>query len=70
MAHKDHRHISEIDLARLGANNIAYVRRVEIDRKVHFMLVAGDGRELGVAPSYQTAIIAALENDFEPVSVH
>ncbi|MEL0018363.1 MAG: hypothetical protein VW709_00685 [Rickettsiales bacterium] len=70
MAHKDQRQISEIDLARLGADNIAYVRRIEIDQKVHFMLVAGDGRELGVAPSYQTAIIAALENDFEPVSVH
>ena len=34
------------------------------------MLMAGDGRELGVAPNYQTAIMAALENDFEPVSLH
>lgn len=62
--------ITEIEFARLGANDVAYVRPVHIDNKVQFMLMAGDGRELGVAPNYQTAIMAALENDFEPVSVH
>jgi hypothetical protein len=64
------RQITEIELARLGADDIAYVRPVHIDNKVQFMLMAGDGRELGVAPNYQTAIMAALENDFEPVSLH
>lgn len=62
--------ISEIELARLGADDMAYVRPIQIDNKVQFMLMAGDGRELGVAPNYQTAIMAALENDFEPMSVH
>ena len=62
--------LTEDDFARLGANDIAYVRPFVQEEKVHFMLVAGDGRQLGVAPDYRTAIAAALEHDFEPVSVH
>jgi hypothetical protein len=64
------RQITEIEFARLGADDVAYVRPVHIDNTVQFMLMAGDGRELGIAPNYKTAIMAALENDFEPVSVH
>ena len=64
------RQITEVELARLGADNIAYVRPVHIDNKIQFMLMAGDERELGLAPNYQTAIMAALNNNFEPVSVH
>lgn len=62
--------LTEGDLARLGANEIAYVRPFVQKEKVHLMLVAGNGRQIGVAPDYLTAIAAALENDFEPVSVH
>jgi hypothetical protein len=62
--------ITEMELACLGAENIAYIRPVHVDNKMQFMLMAGDGRELCVAPNYQIAIVAALENDFEPVSVH
>ena len=70
MTEEPARQITEIELARLGADDIAYVRPVHIDNTVQFMLMAGDGRELGIAPNYKTAIMAALENDFEPVSVH
>lgn len=70
MAHGTPSDISAREFAELGANNIAYVKPVRIDNGIQFMLLAGDGRELGVAPNYQTAIVAALENDFEPVSVH
>ena len=62
--------ISTIDLAKLGANNLAYIRPVQIDNAVQFMLLAGDGRELGTAPTFQSAYLAALENDFDPVSLH
>jgi hypothetical protein len=64
------RQITEIKLARLGAKNIAYVHPIHIDNKMQFMLMARDRRELGVAPNYQIAIFAALENDLEPVRVH
>jgi hypothetical protein len=70
MTEESARQITEIEFARLGADDVAYVRPVHIDNTVQFMLMAGDGRELGIAPSFKTAIMAALENDFEPVSVH
>lgn len=61
---------SEADFASLGADKIAYARPFMKGNKKHFLLIAGDGRQLGVAPNYQTAIAAALENNFEPVSLH
>ena len=64
------REMSERDLAALGANDIAYVRPIVVDNETRFLLLAGDGRQLGVAPDYQTAVAAALEHDFQPVSVH
>ena len=70
MTNETNTRFSEIEFANLGANDIAYVKAVHLDDKVQFMLMAGDGRELGVAPNYQTAIMAALEHDFQPVSVH
>ncbi len=62
--------ISTIELAKLGANDLAYIRPVQIDNTIQFMLVAGDGRELGTTPTFQSAYLAALENNFEPVSLH
>lgn len=64
------REISEQDLAKLGADEIAYVRPIMVENETRFMLLAGDGRQLGVAPDYRTAVAAALEHDFQPVSVH
>ena len=64
------RALSEQDLAELGANEIAYVRPILVENQTRFMLLAGDGRQLGVAADYSTAIAAALEHDFQPVSVH
>ena len=34
------------------------------------MLVAGDGRELSTAPTFQSAYLASLENNFEPFRLH
>ena len=61
---------SEADFASLGADEIAYTRPFMKGNKMNFLLIAGDGRQLGVAPNYQTAIAAALENNFEPVGLH
>ena len=70
MTFEQFREMSEQDLAKLGANEIAYVRPIIVENETRFMLIAGDGRQLGVAPDYPTAIAAALEHDFQPVSVH
>lgn len=59
-----------VELEKLGANDLAYIRPMQIENTVQFMLVAGDGRELGTAPTFQSAYLAALDNDFELVSLH
>ena len=62
--------LTEDDFSRLGANEIAYGRPFVQKEKVNLMLVAGNRRQLGVAPDCRTAIAADLKNDFELVSVH
>ena len=42
---------SEADFASLGADKIAYARPFMKGNKKHFLLIAGDGRQLGVAPN-------------------
>ncbi len=41
--------ISAMGLAKLGANNLAYIRPMQIENTVQFTLFAGDGQELGTA---------------------
>jgi len=62
MTFDEFREMSEKDLEKLGANEIAYVRPIIVDNRTQFMVMAGDGRELGIAPDYTTAVTAALRN--------
>jgi len=64
------REMSAPEFQRLSADELAYVRATIIDDETRYVVSAADGRALGVAPDYQTAIAAALEHDFVPVSVH
>ena len=60
--------ISTMELAKLGANNLAYIRPVQIENTVQFTLFAGDDKNS--VGTFQSACLAALENNFEPVSLH
>ena len=55
--------ISTMELAKLDANNLAYIRPVQIENTVQFTLFAGDGQELSTASTLQSAYLAALENN-------
>ena len=62
--------ISIIELAKLGANDLAYIRPVQLENTDQFMIFAGHGRKLGTALTFQSACLAPLENNFKPVSLH
>ena len=64
------RRISAGDLAHLGLEQLAYVRRLVIDDQPMFAVFAADGSRMGVVSDHATAIAAILANDLEPASVH
>ena len=75
---------SEIDLARLGLGEVAYVRKVPVNevermigRKVDaspsaslYCLYMADGTPVAVSDSHDAAIANALEHDLDMISVH
>jgi hypothetical protein len=62
--------ISVADWARFGAEDIAYIRPVEVDGVKAIAIHAGDGTPIGAAPSAELAIAAILQHEMEPALVH
>ncbi|TAL04466.1 MAG: hypothetical protein EPO08_01250 [Rhodospirillaceae bacterium] len=59
-----------IDLARLGLNQIAYVRRAVVDEQPIWSIHSAMGHPLGAAPTLEQAWGAIVQNDLQPVFVH
>jgi hypothetical protein len=66
----DIRHLSEVQLARLGLSQIAYVRPVMVDGTAGFAIHAADGTPMAVAPDQETAIAAIKQHEMVPLTVH
>ncbi len=64
------RDMTEQDLAILGAGQVAYIRAENIQGEEIMAIMAGDGRRLGVAPDYVSAVAAVYKNELDLVSVH
>lgn len=64
------RHLSAKSLAMLGAEDIAYVKRVDVDGRPIFNVHAADGTRIAAFDSRELAFAAVRQNDLEPVSVH
>ena len=64
------RSMSPRDLALLGSGRLVYLRPVTVDDERRYVITAADGTRLGIAPDYDTALVAAIEHDFKPVSLH
>ncbi len=58
------------DLAAWGGDFIAYLKPVDLDGRTVFIIHAADGREIGMASTRDEAIVAVMQNDMEPASVH
>ena len=63
--------ITERDLALLGMQDIAYIRRVEDEAEgPRYMVHAADGTPIAVMENRDVAFAAVRQNGMAPVSVH
>ena len=58
------------DLAILGLDAVAYVKRITVDDQIGYAIHAADGTRMAVLANREHAYAAVIENDLSPVSVH
>lgn len=61
---------SEIDLASVGLDDVAYVKPVLINGMPGFTIHAADGTPMAMTNDRKMAFAAVIQNDLDPVSVH
>jgi hypothetical protein len=66
----DIRHLSTEELARLGMQQIAYVKPVMMNGEPAFSIHAADGTPMAVAGDRDVAISAILQHEMLPTLVH
>lgn len=64
------RQLSPRSLAALGADDIAFVKRIDVDGRPIHAVHAADGIRIAAFDSRELAFAAVRQNDLEPVSVH
>ena len=65
------RRMTAEDLGQLGLPLLAYVREVEMPEGQHaYGIFSAEGKQVGIAPTRETAIIAVRQHEMQPVSVH
>ncbi len=64
------RNLSIQDFARLGTNEVAYLRPVVMNGATAFAIHAADGTPIGAAPNAQLAAAAIRQHEMEPALVH
>jgi hypothetical protein len=64
------RNLSLQDFARLGVEEVAYLRPVIMNGAKAFAIHAADGTPIGAAPSAQLAAAAIRQHEMEPALVH
>jgi hypothetical protein len=61
---------ASIDFARLGLNEIAYVRQAVVDEVPIWSIYSASGHPLGAAPTLAQAWGAIIQNELQPVHVN
>jgi hypothetical protein len=64
------RQMTANDLAMLGMQDIAYVKRVVVDGNAGFAIHAADGTQMALIADRDIAFAVVRQNELEPVSVH
>jgi hypothetical protein len=62
--------MSAHELFAWGAENVAYIARVEANGSIAYAIHSADGTRLAIAPSRDLAFAAAKQHELEAVSVH
>ena len=60
----------KLDFARLGLNEIAYVRQAVVDDVAIWSIYSASGHPLGAAPTLAQAWGAIIQNELQPVHVN
>ena len=64
------RHMSARELALLGMQDLAYVKRVSVNDVTAYAVHAADGTQIAVLPDREIAFATLRQHDLEPLSVH
>ncbi|HEV2303781.1 MAG TPA: DUF1150 family protein [Stellaceae bacterium] len=62
--------ISPGEFARLGIEQIAYVKQVVVNDVVGYAVHAADGTQIALLPSRELASATLMQHDMEALSVH
>ena len=62
--------ITADDLAKLGVNTIAYIKKKTVDRRKMWFIYAAEGTELAYTDDEKKAVSLVIDNELIPVSVH
>jgi hypothetical protein len=62
--------MSAHELAMLGVQDLAYIKRVIIDGATSYAVHAADGTQIVVVADRDVAFATVRQHDLEPVSVH
>lgn len=58
------------ELALLGVQDLAFIKRVVIDGASGYAVHAADGTQIAVIPDRDVAFATVRQHDLEPMSVH
>jgi hypothetical protein len=64
------RQMSARELALFRVQDLAYIRRVEVDGTEGYAVHAADGTQIAVLPDRDIAFATVRQHDLEPLSVH
>jgi hypothetical protein len=64
------RHMSAHELALLGVQDLAYIKRVAVDGATGYAVHAADGTQIALIPDRDVAFATVRQHDLEPLSVH
>ena len=64
------RHMSAQELALVGMQDVAYIKRVVVNDGVGYAVHAADGSQIAVLADRDIAFATVRQHDLEPLSVH
>jgi hypothetical protein len=64
------RHLSPRDLASLGVQDMAFVKRIAVNDEIAYAIHAADGTQMALMADRDIAFAAVRQHGLEPVSVH
>jgi hypothetical protein len=64
------RQMSARELALFGMQDIAYIKRVEVDGSPAYAVHAADGTQIAVLANRDVAFATVRQHDLDPLSLH